>query len=106
MKFTNKGTITVKVDDERDGMIAISVADTGVGIPSDFRDKLFHTIGLTTTNEKFPGGSGVGLCICRYVNESHQSVSGAALVTTLYFVVLHEKRTIEHVIIPCCCSWL
>jgi signal transduction histidine kinase len=73
MKFTHEGTITVKVDVEIDGMLAISVADTGVGIPSEFRDKLFNTIGLTTTNEKFPGGSGVGLCICRYVNESCQS---------------------------------
>jgi signal transduction histidine kinase len=65
MKVTHEGIITLKVDEESDGMIAISVADTGVGIPSEFRDKLFHTVGLTTTNETFPGGSGLGLCICR-----------------------------------------
>ena len=53
------------VADEPEGMIAISVADTGVGIPAEFRDKLFHTIGLTTTNEEFLGGSGLGLCICK-----------------------------------------
>jgi signal transduction histidine kinase len=91
MKFTHKGTVTVQVDDEGDGMLAISVADTGVGIPSDFRDKIFHTIGLTTTNEKFPGGSGVGLCICRYVKEKN-----ASLCTTLDHVVLHVRRTMEH----------
>jgi signal transduction histidine kinase len=65
LKFTNEGSITVKVADEPEGMIAISVADTGVGIPAEFRDKLFHTIGLTTTNEEFLGGSGLGLCICK-----------------------------------------
>jgi signal transduction histidine kinase len=65
-KFTEQGSITVKVEQQlHDDMIAISVADTGVGIPAEFRDKLFHTIGLTTTNEEFLGGSGLGLCICK-----------------------------------------
>jgi signal transduction histidine kinase len=64
-KFTDEGSITVKVEQEQHAMIAISVADTGVGIPAEFRDKLFHTIGLTTTNEEFLGGSGLGLCICK-----------------------------------------
>ena len=52
-------------EESTDRMIAISVADTGVGIPAEFRDKLFHTIGLTTTNEEFLGSSGLGLCICK-----------------------------------------
>jgi two-component system, sensor histidine kinase and response regulator len=65
-KFTDEGSITVKVEqDAASSIIAISVADTGVGIPAEFRDKLFHTIGLTTTNEEFLGGSGLGLCICK-----------------------------------------
>jgi signal transduction histidine kinase len=64
-KFTNKGAITVKVELEANGSLSISVADTGIGIPYEFRDKLFHTIGLTTTNEEFLGGSGLGLCICK-----------------------------------------
>jgi signal transduction histidine kinase len=65
-KFTEQGSITIKVEQQlHDDMIAISVADTGVGIPAEFRDKLFHTIGLTTTNEEFLGGSGLGLCICK-----------------------------------------
>jgi signal transduction histidine kinase len=57
--------VRLQVKTEAEGMIAISVADTGVGIPAEFRDKLFHTIGLTTTNEEFLGGSGLGLCICK-----------------------------------------
>jgi signal transduction histidine kinase len=60
-KFTDEGSITVKVEqDAASSIIAISVADT-----AEFRDKLFHTIGLTTTNEEFLGGSGLGLCICK-----------------------------------------
>jgi signal transduction histidine kinase len=65
LKFTDEGSITVKVQQEQHAMIAISVADVDVGIPAEFRDKLFHTIGLTTTNEEFLGGSGLGLCICK-----------------------------------------
>jgi signal transduction histidine kinase len=65
LKFTTEGSITVRVTEEANDKLCISVADTGAGIPAEFRDKLFHTIGLTTTNEEFLGGSGLGLCICK-----------------------------------------
>jgi signal transduction histidine kinase len=65
MKFTDEGSITVTVEEESNGMLAINVADTGAGIPFEFRHKLFDTIGLTTTNKDFLGGSGLGLCICK-----------------------------------------
>jgi K+-sensing histidine kinase KdpD len=65
MKFTDEGSITVTVEEESNGMLAINVADTGAGIPFEFRHKLFDTIGLTTTNKDFLGGRGLGLCICK-----------------------------------------
>jgi len=51
------GTIDVRLehaDDQRS--ITLTVADSGNGIPTDFKDRLFNTIGLTTTN------TGVRVC--------------------------------------------
>ena len=45
--------------------LTLTVADTGTGIPAEFRTKLFHTVGLTTTNTDYLGGSGLGLNICK-----------------------------------------
>ena len=45
----------------------MTVADTGPGIPLEFRDKLFYTAGLTTTNCHYRSGAGLGLCISKCV---------------------------------------
>ncbi|MBI5219454.1 MAG: tetratricopeptide repeat-containing sensor histidine kinase [Bacteroidia bacterium] len=67
VKFTNVGgniIINTTVHDEN--FIEVSVADNGIGIPEENRDKLFHlnssfsTMG--TGNEK---GTGLGLVLCR-----------------------------------------
>ena len=46
--------------------VSISVADTGVGIPQDLLEKIWHT--LYTTKAK---GMGLGLPICRRIVEAH-----------------------------------
>ena len=47
-------------------MIEICVADTGSGLPSQLRAKLFEP--FVTTK---PAGKGVGLSICRAIVEAH-----------------------------------
>jgi signal transduction histidine kinase len=51
--------------EEENEIISISVADTGCGIPLEFREKIFNSLGLTTTNDELLGGSGLGLYICQ-----------------------------------------
>ncbi|MGZ4894258.1 MAG: ATP-binding protein, partial [Halobacteriota archaeon] len=49
-----------------DDSIAISVSDTGVGIPADMRDKIFSP--LTTGKAK---GTGLGLAVVKRIVEAH-----------------------------------
>lgn len=49
-----------------DGMIEVSVADTGPGLADQVREKLFQPF-VTTKSE----GMGVGLSICRSIVEAH-----------------------------------
>jgi signal transduction histidine kinase/DNA-binding response OmpR family regulator len=68
-KFTEKGTITMAADRrEEDGRewVAISVADTGIGMTAEQMAKLFRdfTQADASTTRKY-GGTGLGLAISR-----------------------------------------
>jgi len=58
------GTLTIKASPEGDG-IAITVGDTGVGIPDEFKPKLFQP--LMTTKSK---GQGFGLAVVKRLVEA------------------------------------
>jgi signal transduction histidine kinase len=51
---------------EADGLVRVSVADTGPGLPQDLAEQLFDT--RVTTK---PGGSGLGLPLVRMIAEAH-----------------------------------
>lgn len=69
LKFTSRGSVTVRVDGKmRNNMycITFSVADTGIGIPSEKMPHLFQPFmqADTSTTRKY-GGTGLGLSICK-----------------------------------------
>lgn len=70
-KFTQEGRIAVMVEHlERDDRgcirLAISVADTGTGIPADKIDRLFKSFSqVDASDTRKYGGSGLGLSICK-----------------------------------------
>lgn len=81
LKFTMKGSITLKVDvstegwdrdnqvlNNADSVIAFHVIDTGIGIPEDKQRIIFEAFQQAdgTTNRKF-GGTGLGLAISREI---------------------------------------
>ena len=49
------------------GMVQISVADTGSGLPDEVRQRLFEPFVTTKAN-----GMGVGLSVCRAIVEAHR----------------------------------
>ena len=65
LKFTQVGEVQITVADHGDG-VAISVRDTGIGIPEDKLPKLFAQFAQvdSSTTRRF-GGTGLGLSICQ-----------------------------------------
>jgi signal transduction histidine kinase/DNA-binding response OmpR family regulator len=66
-KFTERGTITLRVDRENangNGWVSFSVSDTGIGMTPEQTSKLFQafTQADTSTTRKY-GGTGLGLAI-------------------------------------------
>ncbi|WP_347357779.1 ATP-binding protein [Bdellovibrio sp.] len=72
LKFTNEGSVTVKVDLTKDSTekLLIEVQDTGIGIPRDKQSKLFSPFfqGDPTITRKY-GGTGLGLVISKNLVE-------------------------------------
>lgn len=49
----------------QNGILAFEVVDDGVGIPSDFLDRLFDRFFRVERSDSKPAGSGLGLSICK-----------------------------------------
>jgi signal transduction histidine kinase len=71
IKFTDAGEVSIAAD-ARNGHFAISVTDTGPGIPLDQQDRIFdqfHQVDSSLTKAK--GGTGLGLAIAKQIVEMH-----------------------------------
>jgi signal transduction histidine kinase len=60
------GELTIRSQSAEDGLLLISVSDTGVGIPSEKLDQIFNAFYTTK-----PQGTGMGLAISRSIIEAH-----------------------------------
>jgi CheY-like chemotaxis protein/anti-sigma regulatory factor (Ser/Thr protein kinase) len=65
LKFTQAGSVTVRAE-AAGALLAITVTDTGIGIPADKYEMIFESFRQVDagTTRKF-GGTGLGLAICR-----------------------------------------
>ncbi|MDR3665364.1 MAG: HAMP domain-containing sensor histidine kinase, partial [Ignavibacteriaceae bacterium] len=93
VKFTNKGgKIIVKAKEIEEGLVEISITDTGVGIPADNIGKLFclsEKLGnIGTDNEP---SAGLGLVLCKDFVEKHGGKiwveSRENIGSTFYFTI-------------------
>jgi two-component system phosphate regulon sensor histidine kinase PhoR len=65
------GQITVRASAEA-SWVRISVADTGIGIPSDQRQRIFERFyRVDAARSREAGGTGLGLSIARHLAEAH-----------------------------------
>lgn len=75
------GTVTISVaTSERTGGVAVSIADTGDGIPAEHLLHVFERFyRVDTARDRTHGGSGIGLAIAKALVEAH---SGRLTVTS------------------------
>lgn len=74
LKYTDRGTITVKVESDRGKFVKFSVSDTGTGIAAADLPRLFESYHKGKTDAVAAGrggGLGLGLSICKMIVEAH-----------------------------------
>lgn len=93
IKYTDKGSIDVKIDVKQAGEVHFSVKDTGIGIPKEKQDLLFNKFYRVDEQEAFKkGGTGLGLFLTKtLVIEMKGKIT---------FESLHKKGTTFHVKLP------
>lgn len=68
IKYTDKGSISISCS-YGDNFVQVSVTDTGKGIKEEDKDKIFQKF---VQIERRPGGTGLGLVICKEIVEAHK----------------------------------
>jgi len=76
IKFTSSGgSVVVRVKEESPRFVSVSVADTGIGIPSNRIHEIFEPFHqLDGSSTRHHGGTGLGLSLVRQIVEAHGSV--------------------------------
>jgi signal transduction histidine kinase len=71
IKFTPEGGRIEVAAVPRDGLVEVSVSDTGVGIAPEDQEAVFEEFRQVGTSEKKAEGTGLGLTLCRKFIELH-----------------------------------
>ncbi len=74
IKYSNKGTIEIRIKREKDNRICVSVVDEGEGIDQEHFEKLFDRFYRTDkARSRDKGGTGLGLSIVKSILRAHDS---------------------------------
>lgn len=75
IRYNNKGgSVTVTVDENKDGNTYLSVKDTGIGIPAEHQDRVFERFyRVDKSRSKATGGTGLGLAIVKHIVAQHEA---------------------------------
>jgi signal transduction histidine kinase/CheY-like chemotaxis protein/CHASE3 domain sensor protein len=101
-KFTEEGKITLSIERTAGGKVALSVADTGIGIDDEQQQNIFEAFQQAdgTISRKY-GGTGLGLSISRELvrllagSISVKSVPGEGSVFTVTIPVSYDPADVE-----------
>lgn len=74
-KFTKEGKITITTSlDKKKGAIAVTISDTGPGIPHSILSNLFGKFVTKSASEGTENGTGLGLYISKAIIQAHQGM--------------------------------
>jgi len=106
LKFTEKGQVLVRVQQDPDETLRFSVTDSGIGIPPDHLESIFEAFAQAdvSISRKY-GGTGLGLAISRRLVElmngriwaSNNSGPGATFYFTARFGVCAAEPVAEKI---------
>jgi signal transduction histidine kinase len=98
IKFTDAGEVRIAAT-ALNGHFAVSVADTGPGIPEEHQARIFEQFHqVDSSNTKAKGGTGLGLAIAREIVEMHggriwvQSALGKGSIFQMELPIRAEAR--------------
>jgi signal transduction histidine kinase len=98
IKFTDAGEVRISAA-AKDGQFAVSVTDTGPGIPQDEQARIFEQFHqVDSSNTKAKGGTGLGLAIAKEIVEMHggriwvESTLGKGATFQLELPIRPERR--------------
>ncbi len=106
LKYTPKGGgVVLRLRRQRDGRVAISVTDTGPGVPDDMREAIFRRF-VRLEESRTQSGSGLGLALVRAVANAHgaelivedgpgdnEGSDGPGLHIALVFPLTRQRKT-------------
>jgi len=73
IKFTPAGGSVTIAGQERGESVRLCVADTGIGVPEEERERIFDSFYQVDSGSTRPyRGTGLGLTICKHIIEQHQ----------------------------------
>ena len=97
VKFSYRGGEVIITSQKENDMIKISVADNGIGIPEDSKNKIFQSFSqVDSSDTRSKGGSGLGLSISKLIIEKmdgqidFESVESKG--TTFFFTLPEVKK--------------
>ncbi len=70
IKYTEQGSVTLSASEGVDGTVSVTVADTGIGIPTEHVSRIFDRF-YRVDPARAAGGSGLGLAIALEIARAH-----------------------------------
>ncbi len=85
VKFTSRGKVELSArligrgDEDPGTMIEVSVSDTGIGVPEEYKEKIFEAYRqVDGSDTRSYAGTGLGLAIARQIVKLHNGTIGVA----------------------------